>query len=413
MATPKTVIMDIPINFDGYSPENYDGRFNGYITVEKALALSLNAPAVRLLEEYGTETFTNNLIRLGFKNVNERKKEMGLSIILGGCGVSLQEITTAYSVFANKGNLIYPKFLITDSLIKVDSLFSEEAAFMTTGILSQLTRPDLPNKFENSVHLPRIAWKTGTSYGRRDAWSIGYNKDYTIGVWIGNFPGYGVAELSGAEYAVPLLFRIFNTINYNSQKDWFIEPDNLDFRLVCSVSGLLPNDFCTDLVMDEYIPMVSSNQKCMHIREVFVSPDEKISYCRSCLPPVGYKKKNYPNLNAEMISFYEEQKIPFEKIPPHNPNCERIYNENAPKITSLNDGAEYILIKNESQKLMLKCSAESDVQKVYWYVNNKFLKNVRSNEKIFFEPPDGDVKISCTDDKGRNTDIRIKIERNQ
>jgi penicillin-binding protein 1C len=413
MVTPKTVIMDIPVNFNGYSPENYDGRFNGYISVEKSLALSLNSPAVRLLEEYGTEKFTKNLIRLGFKSIDQKKQELGLSLILGGCGVSLEELTTAYSIFANKGKLISPKYLITDSLRTVDSIFSQEAAFMTTGILSQLTRPDLPNKFENSVHLPRIAWKTGTSYGRRDAWAIGYNRDYTIGVWVGNFPGQGVAELSGADYAVPLLFRIFNTINYNSEKDWFIEPDNLDFRLVCSLTGLLPNDSCTDLVTDEYIPMVSSNQKCMHLKEVFVSPDEKISYCRSCMPELGYKRKFYPNLHPEMISFYEDQHIPFQKIPPHNPVCERIYKENAPKITSLLDGAEYILFKNESQKLMLKCSAESDVQTIYWYVNNKFLKNIRVNESSFFEPPDGEVKISCTDDKGRNTDIRIKIERIQ
>jgi penicillin-binding protein 1C len=409
LITPKQVIADVPVNYGGYTPGNYEGRFNGQISMETALCQSLNVPAVKTLDKLGVDYFIDMLIRAKFKSIEKNKKNFGLSIALGGCGITLQELTTLYNAFANEGRYCPPKWTLNDSLARPDTLISAESAYMITQILTTLTRPDLPTKYENSIHLPKIAWKTGTSYGRRDAWSFGYNRNFTIGVWVGNFPGNGVPELSGTEYAVPLLFSIFNTIDYNSNKDWFTEPKGLDYRLVCSESGLLPSEFCTNLIMDTYIPTVSSNQRCQHLKTVFVSADGKYSYCKSCIPQLGYRKEIFPNLSPEIISFYEDEKIPYKKIPPHNPECSRVFDENAPKIISLTDGMEYLLFKGQKQQMMLRCIAENDVKKVYWYINNKFLSGCDINEKLFFTPSPGELKISCTDDKGRNSDIWIRV----
>ena len=111
---------------------------------------------------------------------------------------------------------------------------------MITEILSKVNRPDFPLNWTATEHMPKIAWKTGTSYGRRDAWSIGYNKNYTIGVWVGNFSGQGVPELSGANTATPLLFKIFNTIDYDSNAEWYEPPQSCELRQVCSETGLPP-----------------------------------------------------------------------------------------------------------------------------------------------------------------------------
>jgi penicillin-binding protein 1C len=332
-----------------------------------------------------------------------------LSVVLGGCGVTLTELTGMFSSFANNG-IHYPlHFIKNEEETPMDTLFSPQSSWLITDMLTNLKRPDLPNNFESSIHLPHIAWKTGTSYGRRDAWSIGYNPDFTVGVWVGNFNGSGVADLSGSESATPLMFRIFSMLTVNRQSKWFVQPAGLDFRLVCSESGLPPNEFCENLVMDYYIPSVSPNRKCNHKVEVFTDPAGTVSYCRSCLPESGYRNEFFPNLPAGLIAFYEEEQVPFKRIPPHNPACSRVYKDENPAITSLNDEKEYILYAASHQQLQLACAAAADVSKVYWYIDNKFFRAATVSEKLFFTPTAGTIKISCCDDKGRNTDIRVKV----
>jgi len=409
LATPKTVIADVPVNFDGYAPENFNSKFNGNVTVEKALAYSLNIPAVKTLSQMGVPTFTDKMKQAGFHQVAKDEKKLGLSTVLGGCGVTLEELTTLYSAFAHEGKYVPPKYLKSDSVQKTVALVSPAAAYMVSEILTTLTRPDLPNNYQSSMHIPKIAWKTGTSYGRRDAWSIGYNMNYTIGVWVGNFSGDGVPELTGADMATPLLFDIFNTLDYNSGNKWFAEPEDLDFRLVCSESGKVPDEFCQSQVIDYFIPKVSSAQKCTHEKLVYVSADEGFSYCTACLPPDGYKSKYYPNLEPALIAYYESEHIAYQKIPPHNKNCPRVFKTHPPAITSPSNKKEYIVEKGSEQQIMLSCNADNEVKTIYWYVNNRFYKSCASTEKIFFVPQAGELKISCSDDKGQNSDIVIKI----
>lgn len=409
LITPKTILQDIPQNFNGYRPLNYDETFRGRITASQALALSLNIPAVDLANRVGVDIFNEKLSRGGLKWIGERKKKLGLSVILGGCGVTLTELTSLYSCLATDG-IKYPlRFTPDENMTETDTLFSPQASWMIHEILTGLKRPDLPNNFENSVNLPHIAWKTGTSYGRRDAWSFGYNPEYTVGVWVGNFNGTGIPELSGAEFATPILFKIFNFLTYNQKQAWFKRPSSLDFRLVCSESGLPPGESCTNLVMDDYIPAVSPNRKCDHLLPVFVNQSGSISYCRSCLPQAGYRTDYYPNLNPGLLAFYEEEQIPYRKIPHHNPLCNRVYHNDSPVITSLTEGKEYILYASAKQQLQLAFTATSDVNKVYWYINDKFFKEASRGQKLFFTPDAGSIKISCSDDKGRNTDIQVKV----
>ncbi|ACT95107.1 penicillin-binding protein 1C [Dyadobacter fermentans] len=412
MITPKSVLNDVPGNFSGYEPENFDKHFNGAVTTEFALANSLNIPAVKVLKEIGTPALIAKLRKARFKTVDKQAKNLGLSMILGGCGVTLEELTRLFAAFANEGKLRNLRLSGADVQDKNGTTFlSEEATFLTTGILTQITRPDLPTNFDNTYHLPRIAWKTGTSYGKRDAWSIGYNRRYTVGVWVGNFSGEGVPELSGANTATPLLFSIFNALDYNSPKGWYKTPANISTRNVCPVSGDIPSDFCDHQVPDQYILGVSAYHKCQHMRWVFTDAKGKMSYCTYCLPESGFEKKAYPNLAPELIAFYEMQKLPYPKIPPHNPLCERVFHEGAPLIVSPNDGSEYYIRKDEPQQIQLACQAANDVQEVYWYINDKLFQKSSPQESIFLTPPLGRVKVSCSDDKGRNADVWIVVKR--
>jgi penicillin-binding protein 1C len=415
IVTPKTVIADVPVNIKGYSPENYDREFRGNVTIENALSHSLNIPAVKLLEANGLDNFLNALTGSGFQSIAESRKNIGMSVILGGCGVRLDELTALYASFANNGRyhplLFYPASANkTRTTGKDTAVLSPEACYMLTNILSQLQRPDLPNAYQSARNVPHIAWKTGTSYGRKDAWSIGYNQQYTIGVWVGNFNADGVQELSGIATATPLLFQLFNAIDYNAANDWLQPPQGIAFRLVCAETGKVPNDFCTNQVMDNYIPGVSTNEKCDHMRQLWLSPDEQVCYCSLCLPPNGYKTKMVQNISPELATYYDAVRMEYPKTPPHNPACTHSFDGKAPLITSLTNGMTYIVENKEAQKLQLSCAAANDVHKVYWYINDKFFATADAGSKLFFNATSAQMKISCSDDKGRNTDIRIQIQ---
>ncbi|MBL7739540.1 MAG: penicillin-binding protein 1C [Chitinophagaceae bacterium] len=409
LLTPKTVVADVAVNYQGYAPENYDEKFNGYVTIEYALEHSLNIPAVKSLKHLGHDKLIQKLIQYNFRQVQKDQRKLGLSMILGGCGTTLEELTGLFSSFANEGKYIPPVYLQGDSSYNSTAVVSPAASYMINEILSKVNRPDFPLNWTATERMPKIAWKTGTSYGRRDGWSIGYNKNFTVGVWTGNFSGAGVADLSGANVATPLLFKIFNTIDYDSDEEWFTQPEDCDIRQVCSETGMIPSAHCTSLTTDHFIPLISSHQTCNNWQEVMVSPDEKISYCKSCAPESGYKKKWYKITEPDMQSWMEENRIAWQKIPEHNPDCEQIFKGNAPFITSPSNGTEYLINKKKPEPLQLVCKTASDVSKVYWYINNQFYKVANAGEKQYFIPEEGPVKISCTDDKGRNRDIKITV----
>jgi len=423
LLTPKRMITDVAINYQGYAPENYDKKFSGYVTMEYALEHSLNIPAVKSLKALGKDKLIQKLALCDFQQVKKDQRKLGLSMILGGCGATLEEMTGLYSVFAHEGKYTRPVYALeeeaTSHKLQADSqkrineaktILSPASTFMINETLSKINRPDFPLNWESTMHLPKIAWKTGTSYGRRDGWSIGYNKRYTVGIWVGNFSGESLPELSGANSATPLLFTIFNTIDYDDDQGWFEKPKDCDQRMVCSETGLPPADHCTNLVTDFFIPLISPSGKCDNVQEVLVSPDEKISYCRSCQPENGFKKMLYKVVPPEMKEYFEENRIAYQPIPPHNPNCEKIFRDGAPVVVSPSNGSEYLISKKDPEPLQLRCRVRNDVGKVYWYINNKFYRSAEAGSKQFFVPGEGPVKISCTDDKGRNRDIRIRVK---
>lgn len=410
LLTPKTVITDVPVNYQGYAPENYDQKFNGYVTTEYALEHSLNIPAVKSLRSLGVEKMVYKLSLCNFSQVQKDQRKLGLSMILGGCGTTLEELTGLFASFANDGYYISPSYTQSDTNHRRINIISPAANYMINEILSKVNRPDFPLNWTATEKMPKIAWKTGTSYGRRDAWSIGYSKNYTVGVWTGNFSGVGAADLSGANIATPLLFRIFNTIDYDSDEEWFTQPKDCDIRKVCSETGLIPSDHCTNIVTDHFIPLISTTKTCNNYQEVMISADEKISYCRNCVPQSGYKKKWYKIIEPDMQSWYTDNGLSYQKLPPHNPECELIFKGNAPYITFPVNGTEYLINKKDPEPLQLVCRTANDVSKVYWYINDQFYKSCNAGEKQFFMPNEGTVKISCTDDKGRNRDIRITVK---
>ncbi|MFH0733045.1 MAG: penicillin-binding protein 1C [bacterium] len=410
LITPKSKMLDIPLDYGGYAPENYDLSYNGEVTTEFALVNSLNLPAVRLLKAVTLESFIKLLTTTGFDEINKSKSKLGLSTILGGCGVRLDEMVRLYSVFANSGK-VFPLNYFGDNEEKNKGvqILSSEACFLISDMLSKNVRPDFPVEMIDMTGRPKIAWKTGTSYGKRDAWAIGYNPNYTVGVWMGNFSGVGSPHLSGAEMAVPLLFDLFNMLG-NKNNKWFGRPKNIGLRKICAESGFIPDYDCNFIIDDYYIKNKSSQKVCDLYKDTYVSLDEQIEYCVSCLSDSGYKKKKYPFYDPELLIWYEENNVKTNKPPKHNPNCSVRLSEEGPKIISPTKDYEYYIEESAKQQIMLQAASQLNTNFHYWYVNNIYLGKIKSTEKLFFNPKQGKNYILCMDDKGRTSEVVIRVK---
>lgn len=425
--TPRTMLQDVPINFDGYAPQNFDKQFHGMVSMDDALARSLNVPAVSILNRVGVGAFVDVLAKARMSSVTSKRKDLGLSVVLGGCGVRLDELTNLYAAFANEGRYRPLRWLAnaaphrkTDgspnqgapSQVE-EQLLSESAAWIITETLLKLERPDMPSNAALGTRIPRVAWKTGTSYGRRDAWSIGYNGNYTIGVWVGNYDGSGVQHLTGSEAATPLLFDVFNAIDRAGERIWHQRPKEIDFRLVCSVTGSVPSDSCTDQVIDDFIPGVSNSAPCNHVQEMFVSADSKTSYCVACLPDRGYRHASFLNLPAPVLALYRNEHLTVRTPPTHNPRCTRIESDGQIAITAPTANKEYILerpLGGGESRLQLRCQASADATSVFWYVNDTFLTAAPPDGAVFFEPEGGSTDITVMDDRGRKSTINVAVK---
>ena len=409
IVNPKAILYDIPSDFGGFTPTNFDDTFQGQVNMRDALQLSLNIPAVKTLDDFGLGDFLIEMKKADFKSIKKNEDKLGLSAILGGCGVTMEEMVRLYATFANGGFFQELNFTSNTNLPKnqAKALLDPASCYIISDILSGIQRPDFPNNFDFTFRLPKIAWKTGTSFGKRDAWAIGYNPDYTVGVWLGNFSGESITQLSGAAVATPLLFQIFNTIEKN--KPWFKKPESLIYREVCSVTGLPKNDFCKDTQMDYFIEDVFYKNKCQHLKKVWVNASETMSYCAYCLDKNNAILKDYQNLPPAYISFLQANGLPHHAPPTHNPSCSRITKTNVLSIVSpRNKGLYYV---ENTGEIELKASASNSTSQVFWYHNNTLVGKSEVSKSVFIKPILGKNTITCTDEKGKSVNVWFEAKR--
>ncbi len=407
--TPGMKLLDVPTDFRSFTPENYDGEFRGEVSAYFALAHSLNIPPVRLVQDLGLKSFVDLLEQAGFETVAAQREDLGLSVVLGGCGVTLAELTRAYQAFASEGELRPLAYRRQDSSAQGRSLLTPGAAWLVGRILSDLERPDLPQRYLDDTQRPRVAWKTGTSYGRRDAWSIGFTPRYTIGVWMGNFDGRGVPEMSGSSMAVPLLLDMFNALETGQAKPWFAPPPSVLERQVCQHSGLLPGPHCTGFKVDWYLETASSLRSCDRHRGVYVAADSSESYCPHCLPDSGYQTLVYPDYEPELLLWSRAEGRDLPTPPPHHAACEARYSDAGPQNLSPSVDYGYFLTQDGEEEVLLQAASGPGVSRHYWYVNGTLFATVDPGEKAFFRPPPGELEVICMDEKGRKSRVAVEV----
>ncbi len=411
LITPKSIIYDIPGNYGGFSPENYDLKFRGAVTIEYALRNSLNIPSVEILTQTGKKDFLKTMDLAGLKSISENSNQLGLSVILGGCGTTLEELTQGFSVFASNGNFIPLAFTKEKENISIDSIsvFSPESSWLIAEMLSGIERPDIPNDYLSLTQKQKIAWKTGTSFGKRDAWAIGFNKEYTIGVWMGNFDGKAAPDLSGAGMAVPLLFDVFNGLPYPIEKTWFEKPIGIQERDICKNSGMVAGAMCIHQTKDYFSVDQSSRKICDMERELYIKSDSSLQYCTECLPESGWEKAWFSVYPPSYTLWLSREKISYPKPPPHNPKCSARFSGAGPTITSPSASFEYLVEKGLQQKILMQAASDATVKTHYWYINHTFYKQVNAGEALFFEATKGIYHFACMDEFGRKNEVVVKI----
>jgi penicillin-binding protein 1C len=292
-------------------------------------------------------------------------------------------------------------------------LFTPEATFLISEILSDLQRPDFPSSWEFSPNITRVAWKTGTSYGRKDAWSIGYNPTYTIGVWVGNFSGESSPDIVGADAAAPLLFEVFKAIGPNKGSQWFSRPFNIESRIICSVSGMPPNPSCPSLIEEQYIYGVAPVATCNIHKEILIDSISGNRLCRYC--EVGKKvvSKTIEDWPPKIATWLAKSGHSIAAVPEHNPFCTGTYLGDRPVIISPNEDAIYIIrqhIPLNQQCIPLEASVASGTNHIYWFVDGDLFGQSAVGGRVFYTPAAGTHKLVCADNEGRSSSVTFKIQ---
>jgi len=412
LISPRGLLYDVPINYAGYSPENYDGVYNGCVTVTDAIIRSLNVPAVKLTADLKHDGLYEFLRAAGVTSLTRERDYYGLSITLGGCEVSLLELTNLYSGLARGGKFARYRFLRSETPIAGESLISVEAGYIISEILSQLRRPELPSVWDWSVDMPKVAWKTGTSYGRRDAWSIGYTPRFTVGVWVGNFDGKGVPELVGAESAAPILFSIFTALHEYDDGGWFVEPRGVERRQVCSVSGMPLSENCVSACTEMFIPGVSPFRKCNIHEKILVDKNENVRLCSHCRAGREYEERIVEQWPVDVAIWLERTGHAVEKIPEHYAHCPVVVAGDAPIILSPMAETEYKIrhgVDLGYQNILLDASVSNRTRKIFWFVDRELVYSGTPMQRVFINPEPGRHSVVCTDDEGRSSEISFVV----
>ncbi|MBL0057937.1 MAG: penicillin-binding protein 1C [Elusimicrobia bacterium] len=412
LITPRRLVYDIERNYDGYEPANFERHAWGPLTAEDALAYSLNTPAVDLEWRLGRRGLAGFLGETRLFGNRLARNDPGLSVTLGAFPMSLEELTTLYAALADGGRLRPLRFLSGSPAGDGRSVLSQEAAALTIGMMARLFRPDLPQSWEFTANRGKFAYKTGTSFGLRDAWSVGFTPDYTVGVWFGNVNARGSSALVGSRAAAPLLTEIMNELT-RYRDVWFTRPAGVRTRSVCSVSGEPVGPFCPASVPDVYIPGHSDESLCgLHVEAVV---DKKgFETCRECRTGArsAYRRKVITLWPPEVAAFLRSQGKALAPLPPHNPACPVLEREGGLRIEIPRAGGSYQVteaLRRGRQKLPLRAASQRGDGPVYWYLDGALLGRAGPDETLFVDPWPGSHRVAVADSRGRLDQVEFVV----
>jgi penicillin-binding protein 1C len=409
---PQSQLLDVPTSFGNYSPKNYDGHFLGRVTTEQALTTSRNVPAVRLLNAVGPAPFLELLHRGGLASLDQSAAHYGLSLILGGGEVTLLSLTDLYADLAAGGEHLPPRLLATAASPPAVRLFSPEACALVTEMLTKVERPDLPTSWERALAVPAVAWKTGTSYGHRDAWAVGYSARHAIGVWVGNMDGAPVTGISGAVHAGPILFELFRAAEPRGSRLAEAPGLNIAEVEVCAESRQLAGPDCPRRVTARIIPGVTRLAPCPVHRRLLVDAASGLALSGDCLASHAVRSVVVTDYPPELVSWWRASGVPFAAPPGPEPGCGAPRGQ-GPRIVSPSPATPYLFRRSVPaafQRIALAADAPAGSSRLSWYVDGVLTAQGAPGERLFWQPSPGSHRLVAVDDLGRADVVTVHVE---
>ncbi|MFA6638890.1 MAG: penicillin-binding transpeptidase domain-containing protein, partial [Bacteroidales bacterium] len=407
---PHTLLADIPVNIHGFSPQNFNLQYDGAVPASEAICRSLNIPSVLLLRLYSVPKFYNFLKEIGITTLNRDAGDYGLSLILGGAEISLWDIVAVYSNMA-RALLDLPKTELSLSLKEKGKeskrKFDKGAVWQTFEVIKELNRPEEMD-WHALPSVETIAWKTGTSYGFRDAWAVGVSTRYAVGVWVGNAGGEGKPGLLGATTAGPVMFDIFNFLPADK---WFTLPEgNFIEEEVCTSSGYLKGRFCDKVDTQYILPKALRSNVCPYHVLLNLTPD--FSYQTNPDDKDGMVQQSWFVLPPAQASFYKQKHPHYQAVPPFKGttlNNQRVmqfiypsYNNARLTIPKQMDGTKGVVT--------FELAHITPQALVFWHLDEDYITATTDFHKITLAPDKGKHDLTCVDDKGNTLSISFYIE---
>jgi len=413
--TMQSKIQDVPTFFGTFSPQNASKTYDGMVSMNDLLVRSLNIPSVRLLNTIGVSDIYDLLKDMGLSGLFRSAEGYGLSLILGGAEASLYDLVQMYVELGNLGQPVDLRYSESEKFSTRERSISKGASYEVLMSLNSLIRPGSDHYWQNFSYQVPVSWKTGTSYGQKDAWAIGTTTEFTVGVWVGNFDGEGNVELGGAQSAGPILFDIINTVSKGSSIAPFEKPElDLRFVEVCKESGYPPNVDCPDRAMVE-VPMASHQSGvCPYHHSYIVDPKTGQEVCSHCWSGINYEKKVWyvePPAVQKVLSSIGRN---FVLAPLHRESCNAVRSESELQIIYPLHGLKIFIPRNfdgSYEMMVMEAVHPQSDSHLFWLLDQEIIGETDSLHTLAFDMPPGEHFLTIMDELGNSKTIRFEAFR--
>lgn len=408
---PQTLLLDVPSRYAGYEPGNFSGDYLGLVTAEFALSQSLNIPFVRMLREVGVDYFLEYM-ETGTSWKFDRQLGLGLSMIIGGVELKPLQLIELYANLAAKGRAAPLKLMDEEKDVDNRPWFSEASVILLEQALGKRDRPDFPERKDFSRFGTGVRWKTGTSQGRRDAWSVGYNDRYTVLVWFGNLDQEPSQFLTGSNAAAPVMFEVLEALQgrkgvkplHHHDVDGLVEVE------VCAFSGDSPTPYCPQTVTVQGLkakPLVNS---CRFHRKVLLDKESGLRVLKGCDKNMETRYAKVLRLPPLVRRWYGERQGRQLMMPPFHPDCKTLSTEiGSLRIHSPKNGEEFILLPSFGRRdvvLPLDIESSSSMKETSCFLNGKQMADTAEPLKL----PAGDYYLFCSNLHGASDEVSFAVK---
>lgn len=430
---PGMLVKDVPVQLGNFRPVNYSREYNGAVPARRALARSLNIPAVMMLRDYSTVRFCDRMRKMGMTTLTKPASHYGLSVILGGAESTLWELCGFYASMGRtlhrytssdgryaRGDFYHPVVLHRDlervqqreiRLTTQPEQLHASSIWLTFRAMIEVARPEDEAGWSHFSSTSRVAWKTGTSFGNRDAWAIGITPDYVVGVWVGNASGEGRPSLTGTASAAPVMFDIFSRL---PARGWFETPwDDLTPVAVCRRSGHPASAVC-DLTDTVYVPNVTLRMPvCPYHQMIHLESTGKFRVNSQCVEPSAMVHQPWFVL-PPLIEYYFKPLNPFYRsLPPWHPDCQPPSDARpVMEIIYPVDLGEILIpvdISGSKERVIFEVAHQQKGARVFWYLDDDYAGVTSGEHKLSLDPAPGWHTLTLTDDKGNKTSRRFFV----